>query len=387
VTDSDYPSAAQADSIAGEMGLGNFDQVELGKALTGKVAVARPFVGELSEGISGAASPKDLETLLQLVHLHFASPRRDADAFASYVQVLRGQLQNQEASPGFWFEKQWAEVAFGDHPRRQPFTLADVPEIDLDRALATYRDRFADASDFVFTMVGSFDIAAVRPLVSTWLGSLPALRRNETWRDVEAYARDGVQRFEVRKGIEPKSTVRVIYHGFAEWSPERADLAATVGQALRIRLREVLREDLGGVYGVSVFSSLGRWPRGRYNSGVSFGCDPERVPELLEAVYREIAALKAEGPSDEIVAKVREAQRRAHESAVQRNGYWLSEIQSHEINGLPLLAILDFEASVERITREALRDAAREFFDDARRIEGVLYPEETATGAAAGANG
>ncbi|HUP23313.1 MAG TPA: insulinase family protein [Thermoanaerobaculia bacterium] len=387
VDDERYTSAAQAASIAGEMGLGNFDQIELGKALAGKVAFARPFVGELAEGISGAASPNDLETLFQLVHLHFGAMRRDEDAFASYVETLRGRLQNQEASPGFWFEKKWAETAFGDHPRRQPFTLARVPEVDLDQALAVYRDRFADASDFQFTLVGSFDPEIVRPLVETWLGSLPALRRDETWRDVEAFAREGAQRFQVRKGIEPKSSVRLVHHGFTEWSPERAHVAASLGQALRIRLREVLREDLGGVYGVGASVGVSRWPRARYNASVSFGCDPERVDELLSAVRQEIAAFRADGPSEEIVGKVREMQRRSRETALQQNRFWLSQLQDHEVNGLPLTDILRFEERLAGITREALRDAAREYFDEARFIEGVLYPEETAAGGAAAEKG
>jgi zinc protease len=132
-----------------------------------------------------------------------------------------------------------------------------------------------------------------------------------------------------------------------------------------------------------VYSNLGRWPRGRYNSGVSFGCDPSRVDELLAAVRQEIAALQADGPSEEIVAKVKEAQRRGHETAVKQNRYWLAEIEALEVNGLPLTEMLEFEQQLSRITRESLRDAAREFFSGASFIEGVLYPAETPAATAA----
>lgn len=370
----DYFSAIEATSVADEMGLGGFDPIELGKALTGKVAGVRAFIGEISEGVSGYASPDDLETLFQLLHLRFERPRRDENAFRSYLTTTRGTLENQEASPAFAFNRKWNEVSFGDHPRRRLLTLETVDEIDLDRALAIYEDRFADASDFVFTIVGSFDPERIRPHVETWLASLPAMHRNETFRDVGAYAQPGVVEFLVEKGLEPKSAVRVSFFGFADWSPLEAHLATSLAEALRIRLREVMREDLGGVYGVRVSASVRRYPRGRYNSGFSFSCDPERTEELLSAAFSEIERFKADGPSQEIVDKVRESQRRGRETALERNGFWLAALHLQQVNELPLAEILDYDSKIEAVTRASLRDAARRYFDDSSYIQGVLVP-------------
>lgn len=375
VADEDYISAIAADSVVAEMGLGNFDRIELGKALTGKVAGVRAFIGELSEGVSGFASPEDMETLFELLYLRFTEPRRDEEAFQSYLNNLSGNLQHQEASPAFWFGKKWNEVSFAGHPRRRLLTTETLAEIDLDRALAIYRERFSDASDFLFTMVGNFDLDRVRPLAETWMASLPASHRGETFRDVEAYALPGVSEFEVRKGIEPKSTVRLSYFGFAPWSPLEDHLAGSLAQALGIRLREVLREDLGGVYGVRVTSNLRRYPKGRYNSGISFSCDPDRTRELLAAAFAEVDAFKTNGPSQDLVDKVREGQRRSRETALEENRFWLAALHLQRINQLPLPDILAYDRLVESVTIESLRDAARRYFDSSSYIQGVLSSE------------
>ena len=375
VPDEDYFSAIEATSVVNEMGLGAFDPIELGKALTGKVAGVRAFVGEISEGIAGSASPEDLETMFQLLHLKFARPRRDEAAFQSYLSGAQGTLQHQEAAPAFAFNEKWNEVSFRGHPRRRLLTLATLAEVDLDRALDIYGERFEDASDFLFTIVGNFELEHLRPLVETWMASLPATYRNEKFRDVGAYAQPGVTEFSVEKGREPKSTVRVSYFGFADWNPLDAHLADSMAEALRIRLREVMREDLGGVYGVRVYSNLRRYPRGRYNSGFSFSCDPDRTDELLEVAYAEIERLKTAGPPQEIVDKVREIQRRSRETALEQNGFWLAALHLQQINQLPLADILDYESKVEKITRDSIREAARRYFDSSSYIQGVLESE------------
>ncbi len=385
VPEEDYITAIQASGLVSELGLGVFDQIELGKKLTGKVAGVRASIREISESVSGGASPKDLETMFQLLYLQFTGARRDEKAFESYLSTMNGYLENQQASPAFWFDREWNHTTFGEHPRRRLLTLDTMDELDLDRALEIYRERFADASEFIFTLVGSFDPAELRPLVETWVATLPATGRQETWRDVEAYAKPTVSRFEVRRGIEPHSRVRLVFHGFTDWSPSNDHLASSMAEALRIQLREVMREDLGGVYGVSVFSNISRHPRGRYNSGVSFSCDPERTDELLTTAIGEIEQLKAVGPTQDTIDKVREIQRRGRETALEQNRFWLSQLHSHEVNGLPLEEILNHDSMVEAVTVESVREAARAYFDSERYVQGVLRPGEPASAEGEGA--
>jgi zinc protease len=375
-SDDEYISASLSSGVVSEMGVGEFNRIELDKALTGKVVSVYASIGELSENVRGSASPQDIETLFQLLYLRFTAPRRDDEAFQSYIARTEGWLQNQEASPGYIFGRTFAETISQNHPRRKSLTPERLKQLDLDVALAFYRERFADASDFLFTLVGNFEVDSIRPLVEKWVGGLPAAGREDQWRDVGVEAPEGVVEFTVEKGIEPKSSVSISFHGPAEWSPLNDHLLRSTAEVMRIRLREVMREDMGGVYGVSVYGRISRYPRQLYNFGVSFSCDPERVGELTAAVFSEIEALRKDPPEEEYVEKVREAQTRQRETDLERNGFWASTLEWHERNGLDLMEILRYEELVAAVTADSVHQAALLYLSPDRYVKGVLYPEE-----------
>ncbi|HVR44798.1 MAG TPA: insulinase family protein [Thermoanaerobaculia bacterium] len=368
-------SAARAAEIVGQMGLGNFDRSELERALAGTVAGASAWIDDLAEGIRGGASPRDLETMFQLLWLRFTSPRRDEEAFASTIANLRSRLENQQASPAFWFALEMNRVLTQDHPRRRFLTLETLDQIRLDDALAVYRDRFADASDFIFTIVGNFEPESIRPLVERWIGGLPSTGRVESWRDVGIERPDGVRKVEVHRGIEPRSSVRILFHGDAAWSLDAEHRIASLADLLRICLREELREDRGGVYGVGVGGGISRHPEPEYVFNVSFSSDPERVDELLAAAFEEIERLKTEAPAADYLERVREIQRRERETALRRNPFWSSRLEYLASNDRDLGEILRDADRIASLTPESIRDAAREYLDTSSYVLGILHPE------------
>ena len=184
-----------------------------------------------------------------------------------------------------------------------------------------------------------------------------------------------MNKVEVKKGIEPKSTVRIVFHGPAKWSLEGAHQHGAMLDVLRTRLREELREDRGGVYGVGVSGSVWRRPTEEYNVVISFGADPGRVDELVKAVFDEIEKLKKDGPADDYVNRVKESHRRSRETDVKRNGFWAFQLELMETNGLEFREILRDDERIESVTRDSVRDAARRFLDNSRYVIGVLNPE------------
>lgn len=374
-SDADYISAASAAPLMQEGGLGDFDRVTLEKMLAGKVAAAAPFIGELQEGISAQASPQDLETMFQLVYLNFTAPRVDSAAFLSYRSRMQSLLQNRSARP---------ETAFGDtlqvtmsqyHPRRRPATAARYDSLDLGTAYRFYRDRFADAGDFTFVIVGNFDADSIRPLVATYLGGLPASGRNENWRDLGVRTPTGTIEKEVRRGVEPKSTVQMIFTGPFEWSMENRHMVLSMMDILENRLREELREEKGGTYGVSASGSVQRYPVPQYSLTISFGCAPDRVDELVNGALGVIAGLKEKGPQTGELDKEKETQRREREIYRKDNSYWLSVLQSRYVNGENPLSILSEPELTDRLTPQSIRDAARNYFTMKNYVKVVLYPE------------
>jgi zinc protease len=375
VDDTDFISATFATMLLGQSGLGEFGAVELAKALTGKVASASPSLGELEEGMRGSASPEDVETMFQLLYLHFTAPRLEEIAVQSVMSRLAVMIQNRLSAPATVFRDRITEVLSQDHPRRQPVSLEMLDAVDPQQALAVYRERFADASDFSFVVVGNFTPDGIRPLVETWLGGLPSTGREEIWRDIGVHGPDSKEEIELRMGLEPKSQVRLFWEGPAEWTRQESHLISSLASVLNIRLREVLREDMGATYGVGVGGSISLRPRQEFSLSVGFGCAPEDVPATLDALFAELRSIQENGIDESYVEKVRESQRRKREVNVRENSFWLGVLQAYYNRGEDPRLVLEYEPLVESVTAERVQQAARRYIDLERYVQAVLYPE------------
>lgn len=374
-SDADYPSARFATAIASVSGAGEFDDVSLRKALAGKLASGGAWIGELEEGIRGRSSKDDLETMLQLIWLSATAPRSDAEAIAAWKQQTVEQVRNRRLDPESAFWEDMDGVLAQNHPRRQPLTPEAVEKVDPATAIAFHRSRFADLGDMVVVIAGNVDLEKAKPLVERWLGGLPANGRKETWRDVGVREPDGVKKVEQKRGREPKSSVFLTFHGPASWTREAAIDARLLSEVMNIRLREVLREDMGGVYGVSIWGGLIRRPVEEYNFSVTFGCAPENVESLRKALFDEIAKVQADGIGEQYLAKVRENWKRQHELALRENGFWAGRLLEAYRFGDDPKDLLDIDTRLARISSGNVKAAAARYLDTSRYVEGVLNPE------------
>ncbi|MFC1543915.1 M16 family metallopeptidase [Gemmatimonadota bacterium] len=374
--DENHLSAESATLFVTQGGLGDFNLIDLGKKLTGKVASATPSIGRNEEGFSGSASPKDLETLFQLINLRFTSPRADSTVFVSLMTRMKALIENMGASPQMAFSDTLSVTLSNYHPWARPMTVESLDAFDLQQAIDFYQDRFADASDFTFLFVGNLDLQVMRPLVERYLGSLPALHRQESWRDIGLRPPRGVVKKTVRRGREPQSQTAIIFTGEFEYTRENNHTLSSMVGVLDIMLREKIREELGGTYGVNVGGGAARIPEPQYSINVIFGSDPERLDELVEVIFDEMEKLKAEGPSEENMQKVTEAQRRSRETNLKENSYWIAQIEAWDKLDGDYTRILNYEELIDAITPEMVREAARLYLDMENYIQVSLVPEE-----------
>ncbi len=370
-----YP-ASVAGPLVSSSGVGAFTETALEKMLAGKTVSVSPYVSETNEGFNGSASVQDLETLFQLVHLYFTQPRVDADALAAFQNSQRAFLANRSATPIAALQDTLQAALFGNHPRRQTPTVADVDALTSDGVLALYRDRFADASDFTFTFVGAFDVPTLTLLAQTYLGTLPTLPRDDAWRDVFPHLPGGAIEKTVYKGAAPQSQVVTIFHGPLAYTPENRIRLRLMADVLSITLREDLRENRGGVYGVQVQSNTSDVPDSTYQVVVFFVCDPQRVGELTGAVREQIAALKADGPTADDLAKVHEQIRRERQTQMETNPFWLQVLDYQgQRPGESRALINTYADRAGAVTADEIQDAARAYLDLDRYVQVVLLPE------------
>jgi zinc protease len=375
VPDSLVISASFATSIVLLGGLGEFDLPQLEKALAGTAASVSPAIGPLEESMGGSAASRDLELMFQLAHLYFTAPREDSSAYVSLRQRLMPILENRGRSPESAFSDTLQVTLAQGHPRSRPLTPSRLDELDMDAALRIYRDRFSSAGDFTFALVGSFEVDSVRPLIEQWIASLPDDGRRESARDVGVRPPEGVVRKVVRRGSEPRATTQIVITGPAEYSQEHQLELSALGELLNIRLREALREDLGGTYGAGVNTGLQREPYEAFSVAIGFGSAPERVDELTDVVFAHLDSLRSVPPSEDEVATVRTMMLRSRETALRQNGFWLSQIAFYDRVGLPFQGILEGDARIRALTPERVQAAAKRYLSNPDYVQVTLLPE------------
>ncbi len=375
VSDADLVPASTAAGIVAQSGVGEFTLVDLGKALSGKDVRVSPVINELTEGFSGSSTPKDLETMMQLIYLYSTAPRRDETAFNVMKQQLTAAAKNRAADPQQVFVDSVRAALAGNSPRRRFLDQAYVDQLNLDRALAVYKDRFADMGDFTFVFVGNFVLSDMRRLCEQYLAALPSSRRQETWKDWNMSTLRGNVTREIQKGLDPKSTVVLDYNGTFEYNRENRFYINMICDILDIRLRESLREESGGVYSVSAYPNMGRIPTPTYDIFINFGCAPDRVSDMINKAMAVVEKFKKEGPNAEELGKAKEIHLRERETRLKENSFWLGALQSRYLNQEDPTTIPQEDRLVQAVTAKDLQTAAERFFTGENLLRIIQNPE------------
>ncbi|MEZ5044382.1 MAG: insulinase family protein [Saprospiraceae bacterium] len=374
----DIPSATNAIPIIVQSGVGPFSYADLNKKLTGKNANVGPFISELYEGISGNCSPEDIESLFQLVYLYLTAPRKDEVAFQSYINRQKSVFENIMTNPYNYFGQEKQRIKYNNHPRRQITNMESLDNIHLDRLYQIYKDRFADASDFTFFFVGSFKVEDIKPFLQKYLGNLPNKGRMESWKNVGASLQNGQIDTTFIKGKAPKALVEIVYHGDFKFDADQRYAFGSLASLLRIKLREAMREDQGGVYGVSVAAFNSQYPLPSYNLRISFNADPPEVATLLRITKEVLEKVKVAGAEEKDIIKIVETQRQGRIKNLQENSYWLGQLSYRYQNNIPLdgLALNALEEYTKQLNSDLLKAAANQYLGGENVMQFVLMPEE-----------
>lgn len=355
--------ARNAEAALAVGGVGELDATALDQALAGKSASAATSIDATRESVSGAGSVGDLETVFQLMWLKLTAPRKDPAAVAVWLQGYRESLEHATENPAARFERELADVLSQGHPLGRALVAKDLDAIDLDKALSLHRDRFGDVSDFTFVFVGAVDLGKLRPLVETWLASLPGGGRAEVEKDPGVELPKGKVERVWHLGQEPKASVQLVFHGADTWSRDAERDMYILTEVLNLRLHQVLREDLAGTYGVRASGTLSRAPRQERILTIRFGCAPENVDKLVAAALEVGHTIAKEGPTADELAKVREEFVRTREDDLRQNGFWLGWLAQNARFGDDPARILDSSGILGRMNADAVKAAAARYLD------------------------
>ncbi len=371
----DHFSAYFSDDIISQCGAGKFSLSDLTKIMAGKTVSLTPYIDDYYEGMSGSAAPRDLESMFQLNYLYFTQPRKDSAMVVSLMRMQKDYFKNALSSPETYFSDQFVKAI------TQNSRLADViptekemETVDMNRMIEIYKDRFSDASDFTFFIVGAFKVDSVKPFIEKYLASLPATRRQESWKDMGIRPPAKKADVPVYKGTDPKSLLGLYFEMPLEWNIKANYDFESLGQLLNVRYLDVIREELSGAYTMRSAGNVRKVPYSRYTLNIVIPCSPDNTATITKAALNEIKTIQTTGVKPEDLAKVREAQKRDLEKNLKENSFWLSELMKGYRYEYPEL-INEYETWIRELSAEELQAAANRI-NLKNYIRVVLYPEK-----------
>jgi zinc protease len=373
-SDEDFTSANLAADVVGSSGIADFKEIQLDKMLSGKNVHISPYIGETTEGINGDASPKDFETALQLVYLYFTQPRKDMDIWQSTISQSKAFLANRSLDPTSVYQDTVAATLSNHNFRREVPTVERLSAASLDKAYSFYKDRFADANGFTFTLVGSFDADKIKPLLEKYLGGLPSGNHDDTYKNLGIHIPGGQLTKDVYKGIGDKSSVQIVFSGEYEYNDNNNLQVDALNEILNIKLIERLREKESGVYAPHVGASYAKLPNSRYSIIVYFGCAPANVDKLIAATMEEINKIKQNGPEAVDIQKFIAEETRSTEVQLKENSFWEEHLASSSENQEDPDAVLHRIHDLNKVTVQSVKDAANKYLSGNNLIKLILLP-------------
>jgi len=362
-------------SVAGLGGLGNFSNVDLEKVLAGKRASVNASISGLREGLNGSCSPKDLETLLQLVYLSFTAPRMDEAAFESFKTRTKASLANQEANPMTALSDTLQNEMYGNHPMAMRVKAEMIDQLDYNRIMDMYKDRFKEAGDFTFLFVGNINVEEAKPLIETYLGGLPTINRKENFKDIKMDFRKGARKNLFEKEMEtPKATVISIITGDCEYNLRNELLMTILSQTMSMVYTETVREKEGASYGVGAVGQLSRSTKDEAIFQIVFDTDPAKREKMEQLVMTELQKVAKEGPRPEHLAKVKEFLQKKHLENAKENGYWLGQLDSYYWDNTDMNT--GYEKLLDELTVEDVKNFTKALLDQGNIIEVTMTAKE-----------
>lgn len=357
-------------------GLGKFSSVQLNKKLAGKQVSVEPFIGDRTEGIKASCVKKDLETMLQLTYLTFTEPRRDDEVYAAYTERIKTLLANQDLNPKSALTDSVASVLYHNDVRAVRMRAEDVDRISYDQMLQIYKERFADANDFTFYLVGDFQPDSVKPLLAKYLGALPVLAGKERYRTISKRMADGRNTciFEKEQDVA-NALVRFYYHARVKETPQNSILLSMIEQVLDMVFTESVREDEGGAYSVGVGSSITDYPVPQATVTIVLPTSPEKLSRMQEVISEGLDKLCQEGCSEEKLQKVKEYMLRSHAENIKKNAYWMNALVNNTLFKQDLVS--RYEEMVKAVTSSDIQKLSKKIFQSGNcTIVGMKTPQK-----------
>jgi zinc protease len=369
-------SAMMLNQFIGAFGVGDYNATDLKKVLTGKKVSLNVSLSDLNESFNGSSTPKDFETMMQLLYLQFENPRFDKEAYDALLGRYKAYIANMANNPEKIMSDSLALIMTCKNPRTKLMTPALFDEVSLDQMEAIYKDRFIDAGDFTYFIVGNIDEATAKTMAEKYIGSLTDLRRKETWIDRNVEGPKGKTEREIVIPVEvKKSTVSVNYEAKMEYTPEQNLLLSLFRDILNLRYIDEIREKEGGTYGVRVSTSSSKFPKQKKSLDLMFDTDPDKAQQMKAILYREIDKIATDGPTTEDLNKAVKNLQKNREQSKLHNNYWMGALNNYYFYAVNPDDPKNFENILATVTPAKVQEFVKTFLSKADVVDIIFKPK------------
>lgn len=376
ISDEDLPSANFTSSVVQQSGLGDYSVTDLNKVLAGKTASTSISISSLSESISGSAVTKDVETMLQMVHLRFVKPRFDINAFKVFKEQVDNYIIRRSKDVNEIRKDSITVTLYGKkHPKQRLFNQDYANQIDFEKIKQIYLDRYKNVSDFEFYIVGDVTIDVLEPLLEKYIASIPTQNVKEQWKQYsDEWVSNQIDKDIYLKMEDPKSSVLIVFKKDYTYSLKNAYIAKTLADVLTLRYTETLREEEGGTYGASAFANVAKRPNQEAVIGVSFDCNPEKAEKLASIVYRELDKIANGDISQVDLDKTTTNYLKEREQQKNYNNYDMRLLINYYRENYDMNDASNFEEIIKSITVDDIKEFTKKVIKGAKSYEILVKP-------------
>jgi zinc protease len=369
-------SAENTTSLINTMGVGAFSPTDLKKALAGKTVSVSPFMTDVTDGLRGSSSNKDVESMMQLIYLYTTAARKDSSLFKSFLQRNKAQYAMLGANPQVGFIDTLNQVMYNNNPLA-PTAVPKVENFDkisLDRVMAIYQSHLGDMNGMHFNFVGSFKETEILPLIEQYIASLPVSKKPFNFVDNKVRMIKGKKDLLFKKGKEDKSLILAIYGGEMAYNPATALQLSALSEVMNIKIIEDMREKIQGIYGGGTVVKFDKTPFSNFQFVLQLPCGPKKVDTLIKTFVAALDTISMKGIEQQYLDKVKKQWLEEYQTNIKTNEYWLSKLVQLEQGTTIADRFLHYEKYVNQLTISDIKQAAKLVNSSTSKLTAVWIP-------------
>ena len=366
-----------ANYILSQSGLGNFSNTDLQKALAGKQVGTQFSIENAMHGLSGNSTPKDLETLFQLIYLDFTKVTKDEKAVNNFLTLISTQLKNISLNNEAVFQDSVMSVVYNNNPYFRIPSAENIEGISYDRVLEIWKNLYGNAADFTFTFVGNYDEAQLCQFIEQYIASLPSKgKATLTQKEIRTFANGEKNRSFEKKMENPQAQANSIWRSNpVKFTLQNSVLQDVSGRMLDMMLNREIRERLSAAYHAGAESELDVDGPATYISIKGTGkLNPDKAAEAIPEFQKGMKSLVAAPNADDLL-KVKQILLKQADVDAKTNRYWTGVLNTWKRFGVDVYT--DYKKTVEAVSTKSVSDFLKNVvLKSKNHVEVIMMPEK-----------